>query len=116
MAILKRAAGVMVFVLSASAPASAASFDCSQAREPDDIAICNDRELNDMDVRMTTLLDIAKGFVLMGERGALQDDQRNWLADRRRCGADVACLRRSYRKRIGELEAELQDIRARGPY
>lgn len=107
---------LIVFALSASAPASAASFDCSQARAPDEMAICNDRELNDMDVRMATLLDVAKGFVLMGERGALQDDQRSWLADRRRCEADVACLRRSYRKRIGELDAELQNIRSRGPY
>ena len=102
----------LMFVL----PSQAASFDCNQARTPDEIAICDNRDLNDMDVRMATLFDVIKGFVLMGERGAIQDDQREWLAQRRLCGADVECLRRSYRKRIGELEAELQSIRSRGPY
>jgi uncharacterized protein len=116
MAILTRAAIAAAAALMFGASAHAASFDCNQARTPDEIAICENRDLNDMDVRMATLLDIAKGFVLMGERGAIQDDQRDWLQNRRRCGGDVECLRRSYRKRIGELEAEIQNIRSRGPY
>ena len=116
MAILTRWVIAAGFALTFSAPAHAASFDCNQARTPDEIAICENRDLNDMDVRMATLLDIAKGFVLMGERGAIQDDQREWLRQRQRCGGDFDCLRRSYRKRIGELEAEIQSIRSRGPY
>jgi uncharacterized protein len=113
---LSRTAFAVVLAIMFAADAQAASFDCGRARSPDEIAICANRDLNDMDVRMTTLFDIAKGFVLMGERGAMQDDQRTWLAERRRCRADVACLRRSYRKRIGELEAEIGRIRSRGPY
>ena len=116
MAILTRLLALGAAVLLLSTGAEAASFDCGRARTPDEIAICNNRDLNDMDVRMATLFDVAKGFVLMGERGAMQDDQREWLAARRRCGANVSCLRRSYRKRIGELEAQLQQIRSRGPF
>lgn len=103
-------------MLFASSNAQAASYDCDRARTSDEIAICNNRELNDLDVKMATMFDIAKGFVLMGQRGAMQDDQREWLAQRRRCGASVGCLRRFYRKRIGELEDTLRDIRSRGPY
>jgi uncharacterized protein len=103
-------------LLLSSVSAQAASYDCDQARTSDEIAICKNRELNDLDVKMATMFEIAKGFVLMGQRGAMQDDQREWLADRRECGARVACLKRSYRKRIGELEEVLQDIRERGRY
>jgi len=96
--------------------AQAASYDCDRARTSDEIAICNSRELNDLDVKMATMFDIAKGLVAMGQRGEMQDDQREWLAQRRRCGASTGCLRRSYRKRIDELEEVLQDIKERGPY
>jgi uncharacterized protein len=116
MAILTRLFALAAVVLILSSGAEAASFDCGRARTPDEIAICDNRDLNDMDVRMATLFEIAKGFVMMGERGTMQDDQREWLAQRRRCGANVGCLRRSYRKRIGELESALQQIRSRGPF
>jgi uncharacterized protein len=52
-------------------PASsvAASFDCNRARSADEVAICQNRDLNDMDVRMAAIFDIAKSFVMMGQRG-----------------------------------------------
>ncbi|MBI1214178.1 MAG: hypothetical protein GC190_22165 [Alphaproteobacteria bacterium] len=116
MAILKGAAIALIFVLVPCASSYAASFDCDRARTPDEVAICNHRDLNDMDVRMATLFEIAKSLVLMGERGEIQDDQREWLARRRLCRADVGCLRRSYRRRIEELETVLRGIQSRGLY
>src|SRR5882672_7994058 len=104
-----------MFLLS-DVQAVAASFDCRRARTADEVAICDNRDLNDMDVRMATLFEITKGFVAMGERGAMQDEQRDWLDQRRRCGGDVPCLRRSYRRRIGELEDTVRDIKSRGPF
>ncbi len=93
-----------------------ASFDCTSAREADEITICRVRELNDMDVRMATLFDINTSLVLMGERGDMQDAQQEWLLRRHHCGADVECLRRAYRDRLDRLEEEFRQIRSRGPF
>ena len=113
---MRRSALLLLLTMLATANSFAASFDCRRAHDADEIAICGNRDLSDMDVRMATLFEVAKGFVAMGERGAMQDDQRTWLAERRRCRADVPCLHRSYRKRIGELEREIALIRSRGPF
>ena len=114
---MKFAAGsILLALLLSIGDASAASFDCRRAQTPDEIAICDNRDLNDMDVKMATLLDIAKGFMLMGERGATMDAQREWLARRRKCGANVECLRRFYRQRIDELEQAIGAIRERSQF
>ena len=96
--------------------ASAASFDCRQARTADEVAICDNRELNDLDVRMATLYEVTTGFVAMGQRSAMRDEQREWLAQRHLCRADVRCLRHSYRQRIAELESVVAEINSHGPF
>ncbi len=98
-------AAVATLALCAIAPtARAASFDCDRARTPDERAICADRSLNDMDVKLTTTYDLLAGLFAMGTRGDLQDAQRSWLKARHDCGGDRACLRRSYVRRQGELQ------------
>lgn len=106
--------GAVVFGL--AAPARAASFDCRKARTPDEVTICNDRDLSDRDVRMATYFEIARGFVGMGQRGAMYDDQAEWLKQRRACKTDKACLRRLYDKRIKEFKAVLDRIKSYGPF
>ena len=96
--------------------AHAASFDCRKASNPDEIAICDSRELSELDVKMATLYDTIIKLVGMGMRGALQDQQRAWLQERAGCGADRACLRRLYDTRIRALEAEVARIAKGGPY
>ncbi len=108
---------VLLVLLPVSSPsAHAASFDCAAARTADEVAICDNRELNDLDVKMATLFAIATGLVAMGERGTIRDEQREWLAQRGACGDDVRCLTRSYRRRIAALETVLDEIKSRGPY
>jgi uncharacterized protein len=96
--------------------ASAASFDCKQARSPDEKAICANLALNDKDVRMALLYDINRKTLAMGGRGALQDAQWRWLRDRRGCGANRACLNRAYDRRLGELERSMERIYRSGPF
>lgn len=96
--------------------ASAASFDCKQARAPDEKAICADLALNDKDVRMALLYDINRKTLAMGGRGALQDAQGRWLRDRRGCGPNRACLNRAYDRRLGELERSMERIYRNGPF
>lgn len=112
------AAGLAACFALALAPASeAASFDCGRARTATESAICDTRALNDRDVRMAQLYDIVRRVVPMGTRGAQMDRQAAWLRERNRCGADRACLTRSYDRRIGELNRLLEErVYSRGPF
>lgn len=97
-------------------PAAAASFDCRKARTADERAICADRALNDQDVRVDQLYGITRHLVPMGGRGAIMDDQRAWLKDRHTCGANRACLARSYDRRLAELNRVMDRVYRQGPF
>ena len=91
--------------------AAAASFDCTlPSLTPNELAICNNRDLNDADVQMVTTLNLLTGLFGMGRRGAIMDDQRAWLQSRMACGADVACIRESYARRLQDLQAVYDSI------
>lgn len=95
-------------------PAHAASFNCSRAATPTEFAICGDPTLSDLDTKMATLFSVRMEIpMLMGARGAAQDEQRAWVTNRDSCGGNVSCLTQSYRGRIGELNriisAAMQD-------
>ena len=102
--------------LAAPIAAHAASFDCAKARAPDEKAICANMVLNDKDVRMSVLYDVNKHTLAMGGRGALEDAQRQWLKDRKGCGANRACLNRAYDRRLSDLERSLDRIYRNGPF
>lgn len=100
------------------APADAASFNCGRAATPTEYAICGDQTLSDLDMKMATLFAVRMEIpMLMGARGAAQDEQRTWVAGRDTCGGNVACLTQAYRQRIGELNrtisAAMQDYCAK---
>ena len=96
--------------------AHAASFDCRKASATDEIAICDSRELSQLDVKMATLYDTIVKLVGMGVRGDMQDQQRAWLRSRADCAGDRACIRKLYEARIRALEAEVARIAKGGPY
>lgn len=96
--------------------ASGASFACGANMAPDETAICADCDLGQLDVKMATMYQVLTRTSAMGMRGVLQDDQRAWLGQRTRCGADRACIRAAYEARIGQLQKLLDDFYARGPY
>ncbi len=105
---------VIVTLVAATAPAGAASFDCNKAATADEQAICASYVLSDLDTQMATLYGVRMQIpMLMGARGAAQDEQRAWLVQRGACGGDVACIVQSYQQRIAELKqtisAAMQD-------
>ncbi|MBA4791959.1 MAG: DUF1311 domain-containing protein [Rhizobiales bacterium] len=111
--------GAMVgalLLLAGTGGAQAASFDCKAAKEPDEKAICASMALSDLDVRMATLYEVAGHLVAMGQRGMLQDEQREFLKSRAACGAKAACLSAAYEARIKAITGVLQSIYARGPF
>jgi uncharacterized protein len=93
-----------------------ASYDCAKAKAADEKAVCAYLPLNDKDVRMSVLYEINKRTLAMGGRGAMQDQQRQWLAERRKCGANRSCLIRLYDRRLEELDRLTQRIYQAGPF
>lgn len=106
-----------LLMLAAMPATQAASFDCDKAGSPDEKAICADRALNDKDVRMALLYSIDRRFMGMGARGALIDEQTEWLKQRRACGARRDCLHAMYDKRIDGLRRFIDErVVTHGPF
>ena len=102
-------------VLVIASTANAASFDCRRAHAPDERVVCAKRDLNDQDVRVAVLYESTLHFMAMGARDAARERQRAWLAERRRCGSNEACLRRVYEGRVQELQRLLEQAYGLGP-
>lgn len=114
---MKRAVGMgLLGLLLCSGGASAASFDCAAAKAQDEKAVCSSLELNDLDVRMATLSEVATHLVAMGQRGVLQDQNQQFLKARAACKFNKVCIANAYEARIKALEAVLQSIYSRGPF
>ncbi|MGH8782033.1 lysozyme inhibitor LprI family protein [Paraburkholderia sp.] len=94
----------------------AASFDCAQAKQPDERAICASRVLSEQDVEMAVRYEMLTGLVAMGTRGDMQEAQHDWLQRRARCGASRSCLASAYRERIDALKQQYQQLKSRGPF
>jgi uncharacterized protein len=91
------AATVLTF---ATAPVSAASFNCGRHLTHTEAAICDNANLSDLDSRMASLYYTRLHQLHGSSRAGLQADQVDWLASRNSCGADVDCLTNAYTSRI----------------
>jgi uncharacterized protein len=91
-------------LLLAPARGQAASFDCARARAPDEATICANPRLSALDSEMGGLwYAYSRVPMLMGGNGDRGDEARAFLARRRACGPNVACLTGAYRARIQDL-------------
>lgn len=103
------AAGVCLAGLAVTFSAEAASFNCAKAKTADEIAICKTQILSDLDTQMATLYGVRMQIpMLMGAKGAAQDEQRAFLAARGACGGSVACIEQAYLNRIAVLSQAIQ--------
>jgi uncharacterized protein len=111
------AAGVLSLAIPSFALAgNYAPLVCAKANSPAQHAICSSYALGQAEARMATLYAVATSLVAMGTRGAIQDDQAQWLQTREACDADGACLSNAYETRIDALKRVIDDIASRGPY
>lgn len=100
-----------IILIGLPATMQAASFDCELPDlKPDERAICDNRDLNDADVKMVTTLDLLAGLFAMGMRGNMMDQQAAWLHQRETCKADVDCIRDAYDRRQKQLDDIYQSI------
>jgi uncharacterized protein len=95
----------LFFVLTPSV-LPAQSFDCREARRADEVAICENPDLAELDMQMSRIYFSLLNRLSRQDRDQLRHEQTEWLGDRMDCGDDVDCLRTMYRERINELENE----------
>jgi uncharacterized protein len=109
-AIIAAAAGLTGAFL-VPAPAQAASFDCARATKADEVAICRNPRLSEMDSEMGGLwYAYSRVPMLMGGNGARIDEAQAFLARRAACGRNTACLTAAYRARIDELHRDIANV------
>jgi uncharacterized protein len=99
-----------VSLLALAVPAEAASFDCSKAEAPDEVAVCGNAQLSELDTEMGALWFTYQRIpFLMGANAARKEDAEAFLQERKACGGDEACIRKAYEERISGLEAGIQN-------
>ena len=77
-------------------PARAASFDCARATAADERAVCADPRLSELDSALGAAYDQARRGATAEDRARLMAAARAFLAGRRSCGTDRACLLSAY--------------------
>jgi uncharacterized protein len=100
-----KAASYLAFSLVTSSVAHAQSFNCSFARTPDEVLICQDSHLSELDERMATQYAQVRNSLPPPARHSLEAEQAEWLRTRHQCGRDGGCIAASYQQRIRELQA-----------
>jgi uncharacterized protein len=91
-------------------------LDCTKARSSVERTICGNYALGQAEARTATLYEWTTQFVAMGQRGAIQDDQRAFIRAREQCGPDLACLLGTYDRRIDQLQMVMNGIKSKGPF
>lgn len=95
-------------LLPATGAIAAPPFDCSNAQEPAEIALCDSPELGLLDREMNRLyFDKRDGWKAAGklaEADALRTEQRAFLKARNACNYETACLTAIYKKRLEDLK------------
>jgi len=100
-----RAACLLTASLAALMPlsAQAASFNCRLADKPDEVLICQSRELSALDDRMSSLYFTLRNRLRGLQRSALETQQTAWLRGRMACGRDYGCVLNAYNSQIQVL-------------
>lgn len=100
--------GLVGFATTASASDMPGS-DCAQLAEAYERAVCESTDLTKLDTEASTLFEVRMMLpMLMGERGAAQDENQAFTEQRQTCGSDTQCLTSAYEARISALKATLQ--------
>jgi uncharacterized protein len=99
---MSRVSWVVVGLLSGAA-AHAASFDCAKAATSTEKSICASPTLSEYDEHLARYYGAARAHVGPSAAPCLARNQREWLAVRNACN-DAACLERTYRRRLAELD------------
>ncbi len=101
-------AGAVAVAGQASANGTSMS-NCADLTAPNEIAVCESVALTRLDTEAATLFEVRMMLpMLMGERGAAQDENQAFTEQLAACGADTVCLTSAYEARISTLKTTLE--------
>lgn len=80
-------------------------FNCARARLAAEFAICNSNRLAQYDLTLNAVYARLRRQLNRSNRKRLGRNQKRWLGQRNRCGRNVSCIERAYRRRISTLRA-----------
>jgi uncharacterized protein len=106
---LKTILAAIAATLAASA-ANAAPINCATDKHPDEIAVCTIAGMVEVDRNVDGFYRELMGKLVPAKRAALRKSQREFLAERRKCGNETDCIRLTYRARSQELRSDLRDL------
>lgn len=109
----------LLIALTSATPAIAANYaplDCAKAATASEKTICASYSMGQAEARMATLYQWATSFVAMGQRGAIQDAQSDFIKKREECGANAPCIQAATGARIKQLETVMEGVKQRGPF
>lgn len=86
-----------------ASPSHAQSFNCRYARQADEVRICRDPTLSNLDERLSRRFFRLRDALSERELVRLERSQARWLSERGECGSDGACIEDAYRGRLREL-------------
>jgi uncharacterized protein len=81
----------------------AQSFNCRSAKALDEIAICQNKVLSELDEQMAALFLSRRAALSETQQLLLTAQQQSWLRERMTCTTDVSCIEHAYRRRISQL-------------
>jgi uncharacterized protein len=85
------------------ATAEGQSFNCRYARQPDEVTICGDRRLSQLDERLSARFYRLRNRLGGRELDRLERTQAIWLSRRSGCGSDADCIEEAYVSRLDRL-------------
>jgi len=92
-----------LWLCSAPDALSQPSFNCVTDRAPDEVTICGNTALSQLDRQLGNLYGAVREGLDPSQQQALRDAQRIWLRQRSACGRDASCIARLYQERISQL-------------
>lgn len=81
------------------------SFNCATDHEPDEVAICNNGTLSNLDLQLADLYRTLSDRLGKNQKARLIEEQRAWVQQRRSCQSNEPCLTKTYEARIAQLQS-----------
>jgi uncharacterized protein len=93
--------------------ACADPINCAKDKRPDEVAVCTIPGMVEVDRNVDGFYRTLMGRLQGPARTALVKTQREFLAERRKCGGETDCIRLTYRARSQELQAAIRELEKR---
>jgi uncharacterized protein len=85
--------------------AVAPAYACQDSKSAAELVICQNQDLAILDIRLNATYAGVQSRMSEAELKSLREQQRAWVKERDKCGANAACIRKLYQARLQQLSA-----------